>query len=156
MPKIDFANAPVRTACAYPEPYADHCRGRSKVAVGDLGGLDQFGVNYTRLAPGAASAHKHWHAKEDELIYLIEGEAVLVEDEGETILRAGDFASFKAGVANGHMMVNRSDRDAVFLEVGTRSLDDVSTYTDPSIDMKMVKNSGVWTAYRKNNVPYDE
>ncbi|WP_411816866.1 cupin domain-containing protein [Hyphococcus sp. DH-69] len=154
MPKLEIANAPQRTACAYPKPYAEHCQGRTKIAIGDLGGLDQFGVNYTRLAPGAASAHKHWHAKEDELIYMIEGEAVLVEDDGETTLHAGDFATFKAGVANGHMLVNRSAMDAVFLEVGTRSPDDISTYTDPAIDMRMVKNGGVWKALHKDGKPY--
>lgn len=142
MPKIDLAKATVRTACAYPGDYADHCEGRSKIALGDLGGLDQFGVNLTRLAPGAASAHKHWHAKEDELVYMLEGEAVLVEDDGETTLTAGDVATFKAGVANGHMMINRSGADAVFLEIGTRSDDDVSTYTDPQVDMRMVKENG--------------
>jgi len=154
MPKLDLSGAPVRTACAYPEPYAKHCAGRSKIALGDLGGLNQFGVNLTRLAPGAASAHKHWHAKEDELVYMLEGEAVLVEDDAETVLKAGDAATFKAGVANGHMLVNRSGADAVFLEVGTRSADEVSTYTDPAVDMRLVKENGGWTAYRKNGAPY--
>jgi uncharacterized cupin superfamily protein len=154
MPKIDISSAPVRTACAYPGALADHCKGRTKVALGDLGGLDQFGVNLTRLAPGAASAHKHWHAKEDELVYVLEGEAVLVEDDGETTLRAGDAATFKAGVVNGHMLVNRSSRDAVFLEVGTRSADEVSSYTDPAVDLKMVKEIGGWAAFHKSGERY--
>lgn len=150
MPKIDISSAPVRTACAYPGTLATHCEGRSKIALGDLGGLDQFGVNLTRLAPGAASAHKHWHAKEDELVYIVEGEVVLVEDDGETVLRAGDAATFKAGVENGHMITNRSKADAVFLEIGTRAADEVSSYTDPAVDLKMVKENGGWTAYRKS------
>ena len=154
MPKVDIANAQVRTACAYPGGLAEHCKGRSKIALGDLGGLDQFGVNLTRLAPGAASAHKHWHAKEDELVYIVAGEAVLVEDDGETVLRAGDAATFKAGVANGHMLVNRSGADVVLLEVVTRAADEVSSYTDPSVDLKMVKEGGGWTAYRKNGERY--
>ncbi len=154
MPKVDISKAPVRTACAYPGELASHCKGRSKIAVGDLGGLDQFGVNLTRLAPGAASAHKHWHAKEDELVYMLEGEAVLVEDDGETVLRGGDAATFKAGVINGHMIVNRSGADAVFLEIGTRSADEVSSYTDPAVDLKMVKENGGWSAYRKNGERY--
>ena len=154
MPKIELTEAPVRTACAYPGALADHCKGRSKVALGDLGGLDQFGVNLTRLAPGAASAHKHWHAEEDELVYMLEGEAVLVEDNGETVLRAGDVATFKAGVINGHMLVNRSSAEAMFLEVGTRSRSEVSSYTDPDVDLKMVKTEGAWTAYRKNGEAY--
>lgn len=154
MPKLDLSKAPVSTRCGYPGGYAEHCKGRSKIALGDLGGLDQFGVNLTRLAPGAASAHKHWHAKEDELVYMLEGEAVLVEDDGETILRAGEAATFKAGVANGHMIVNRSGADAVFLEVGTRSPDEISSYTDPDVDMRLVKENGGWTAYRKNGERY--
>lgn len=154
MPKVDLEKAPVRTACAYPAGYADHCRGRSKIAIGDLGGLEQFGVNLTRLAPGAASAHRHWHAKEDELVYMLEGEAVLVEDDGETVLRAGDAATFRAGVPVGHMIVNRSDRDAVFLEIGTRSSNEISTYTDPDVDMRLVKEGGAWTAFRKNGTRY--
>lgn len=155
MPKVDLAAAPVRTACAYPPPYDAHCKGRSKIALGDLGGLSQFGVNLTRLAPGAASAHKHWHKNEDELVYMLEGEAVLVEDNDETVMRAGDVATFKAGVENGHMLVNRSDRDAVFLEVGARADEEVSSYTDPDVDMRMVKESGGgWTALHKNGEPY--
>lgn len=155
MPKVDLAAAPVKTACAYPPPYDGHCTGRSKVMLGDLGGLSQFGVNLTRLAPGAASAHKHWHKNEDELVYVLEGEAVLVEDDGETVMRAGDVATFKAGVENGHMLVNRSDKDAVFLEVGTRADEEVSSYTDPDVDMKMIKKSGGgWSAYRKSGEPY--
>lgn len=154
MPKLDLSNAPVRTSCVYPGKLADHCKGRSKIALGDLGGLDQFGVNLTRLAPGAASAHQHWHLKEDELIYMIEGEAVLVEDDGETVLRAGDVATFKAGVPNGHMVVNRSGADAVLLEVGTRSQDEVASYTDPAVDMKVVKENSAWAIYRKNGERY--
>ncbi len=151
MPKVDLSSAPVRTACAYPAPYDKHCAGRSKQTLGDAGGLTQFGVNLTRLAPGAASAHKHWHKNEDELVYILEGEAVLVEDDGETVLRAGGVATFKAGVENGHMLVNRSDKDAVFLEVGTRADEEVSSYTNPDVDLKMVKAaSGSWVAYKKN------
>jgi uncharacterized cupin superfamily protein len=154
MPKIDLANAPVRTGTVYPGKLADQCKGRTKVALGDLGGLDQFGVNLTRLAPGAGSAHKHWHLKEDEFVYMLEGEAVLVEDDGETVLRPGDVAAFKAGVANGHMLVNRSQADAVFLEVGTRSKEEDVTYTDPAVDMKIVKENGAWKVFRKNGEAY--
>ncbi len=154
MPKLDLSKAPVRTSCVYPGELANHCSGRSKIALGDLGGLDQFGVNLTRLAPGAASAHQHWHLKEDELIYMLEGEAVLVEDDGESVLRAGDVATFKAGAPNGHMVVNRSDADVLLLEVGTRSQDEVASYTDPAVDMKVVKQNGAWAIYRKNGERY--
>lgn len=154
MPKIDLTNAPVRTGTVYPGKLAEQCRGRTKIALGDLGGLDQFGVNLTRLPPGAASAHRHWHLKEDEFIYMLEGEAVLVEDDGETVLRRGDAAAFKAGVANGHMLVNRSGADALFLEVGTRSREEDVTYTDPAVDMKIVKEDGAWKVFRRNGEPY--
>ncbi len=154
MPKVDVAAAPVRTACAYPSPYDAHCKGRSKIALGDLGGLNQFGVNLTRLAPGAASAHKHWHKNEDELIYMLEGQAVLVEDDGETVLKPGDVATFKAGVAVGHMLVNRSTSDALFLEVGTRAAEETSSYTEPEVDLQMVKTGDGWAAHRKDGSRY--
>lgn len=155
MPKIDYSKVSPRTSTIYPAPYDRHCAGRAKIALGDLGGLDQFGVNLTRLAPGAASAHKHWHECEDEFIYMLEGEAVLVEDNGECVLKAGDAATFKAGAANGHMLVNRSAADAVFLEVGTRADADRVTYTDPAVDMRVEKSSGgQWRLTRKNGDPY--
>jgi uncharacterized cupin superfamily protein len=154
VPKLNLEEAEVRTACAYPPPYDQHCKGRSKIALGDLGGLTQFGVNLTRLAPGAASALKHWHENEDELVYMLEGEAVLVEDDGETVLRPGDVATFKAGVANGHMAVNRSSADAVFLEVGTRAAEEVSSYTDTQVNLQMVKGPEGWAAYRKDGTRY--
>lgn len=154
MPKLNLGNAPVSTACAYPAPLDAHCKGRSKIALGDFGGLDQFGVNLTRLAPGAASAHKHWHKNEDELVYMLEGETVLIEDDGETVLRPGDVAAFKAGAANGHMLVNRSKTDAVFIEVGTRAAAEAVTYTDPNVDLQMVKQDGGWIAHRKDGTRY--
>ena len=154
MPKVDLTIASARTGCAYPAPYKGHCAGRSKIALGDLGGLDQFGVNLTRLAPGAASAHRHWHQNEDEFVYMLEGEAVLVEDNGEAVLRPGDVATFKAGVENGHMLVNRSDKDAVFLEVGARAAEEVCTYTDPDVDLRMVNAGDGWKTLHKNGEAY--
>src|SRR5579862_9116716 len=114
MPKIDVARLKVETASGYPEPYRAAVAGRSRQRLGDAAGLDQFGVNLTRLQPGAQSAQRHWHAAEDEFVYVLAGELVLCENEGETILRAGDAAAFKAGVANGHCLINRSSRDAVY------------------------------------------
>lgn len=154
MPKINIETAPVRTACMYPPPYDAQCAGRSKISLGDLGHLSQFGVNLTRLSPGAASAHQHWHKHEDELVYVIDGEVMLVEDDGETLLRAGDAATFKAGVENGHMLVNRSDQEVVFLEVGTRGEKDVCTYTDPDVDMQLVNGGEGWKPFHKNGEPY--
>ena len=155
MPKINFSKETPKTTCSYPAPYDAHCQGRSKIALGDLGGLDQFGVNLTRLKPGAASAHKHWHKNEDEFVYVLEGSVILVEDDDETVLVAGDAATFKAGIENGHMLVNRSKADALFLEVGTRAEEEVSSYTDPEVDLQMVKREAeAWTALRKDGEPY--
>lgn len=154
MPKIDLTAIPVLSGTIYPSPYDQAVEGRSKQLLGDAGGLDQFGVNLTRLAPGAASAHRHWHAKEDEFIYIVSGQAVLVEDDGETSMHAGEAATFKAGVASGHHLVNRSGEDVVYLEVGTRSHDDVSSYTDPEIDLQMRKIDGAWVPHKKNGARY--
>ena len=112
----------------------DMVKGRERKALGDAGGLTQFGVNYTRLKPGAASAHRHWHETEDELVYVLEGELVLVEDDGETILRPGDAAAFKAGVDNGHHLVNRSDRPCLFYAIGRGSTTDAHY---PDVDLHL-------------------
>src|SRR5438067_13560333 len=121
MPKIDIAKAVVRTKGIYPQPYNHVADGREKVALGNVAGLTQFGVNLTRLKPGAASALRHWHEAEDEFVYVLEGEIMLIEDGGTTVLQRGDAAGFKAGVANGHHLVNKSQCDAVYLEAGTRT-----------------------------------
>ena len=133
MPKIDIETVPEINACGYPAPFNEIAKGRFRKRLGDAGGLDQFGVNLCRLEPGSASAQRHWHETEDEFVYIISGEVVLVEDDGETVLTAGDAATFKAGVANGHHLINRSDRDALFLEMGTRVKRDTCQY--PDIDM---------------------
>ena len=134
MPKIDQAAAPTRHGTGYPPPYDIPCRERHRTRLGDAAGLDQFGVNLLRLPDGQWSSQRHWHTAEDEFVYVLEGEVVLVEDEGETVLRAGDCAGFKAGVANGHKIENRSGEEAVLLEVGTRTPGgDTGHY--PGIDM---------------------
>src|SRR5215469_1687874 len=122
MPKIDIDNLKTDSLTGYPEPFRQIVLGRVRKRLGNAVGLDQFGVNLTTLRPGAASAQRHWHAAEDELVYVLSGEIVLCEDSGETVLRAGDAAGFKAGVANGHCLINRSAVDAVFLEIGTRAV----------------------------------
>ena len=114
MPKIDIGGLRLDTRRGYPPPHDERVAGRSKRRLGDAAGLTQFGVNLTTLKPGSASALRHWHENEDEFVYVLEGELTLIEDEGETILKAGDAAGFKAGVANGHHLVNRSGRDAVY------------------------------------------
>jgi len=134
MPKIDIGAIAEENRTGYPPPFDELVAGRFRKRLGNAGGLTQFGVNLCRLAPGAASAQRHWHAKEDELVYVLDGEVVLVEDEGETPMRPGDAATFKAGVANGHHLVNRSDRDALILEVGSRMPGERAEY--PDIDLR--------------------
>ena len=121
MKKINIEMAPTRHGSGYPEPYDQPCRLRQRWRLGNAAGLTQFGVNLLHLPPGAWSSQRHWHASEDEFVWVLEGEVVLVSNDGEEILRAGECAGFKAGVADGHHLQNRSGREAVILEVGTRN-----------------------------------
>jgi len=137
MPKLDLAAVPVDSDCNYPTPFDRPCLGSVTQRLGRAGGLTTIGVNLTRLPPGVWSSQRHWHSHEDELVYVMEGELILVTDDGEERLRAGDYAAFKAGEPNGHHLINRSARDAVVLEIGTRDLDrDTCDY--PDIDMLAV------------------
>ena len=133
MPKIDIANAPVRVGTAYPSPFDAPCLERFRRRLGDAGGLTDFGVNLLTLKPGVWSSQRHWHRKEDEFIYILSGEVTLVTDAGEEILRGGDCAAFPKNDGNGHHLINRSDRDVLCLEIGTRSGGDFATY--PDIDL---------------------
>jgi uncharacterized cupin superfamily protein len=154
MPKIDIANLPIDSRTNYPEPFNRVVAGRSRKRLGNAVGLDQFGVNLTTLKPGAASALRHWHEKEDELVYILEGEVVLIEDDGQTLLKAGDAAGFKAKVRNGHHLVNKSGRDAVYLEIGTRSKHERAEY--PDIDMLVVRDENGQRYTHKNGQPYSK
>jgi len=148
--KIDLAAAPTRFGTRYPSPFDAPCRERKRWCLGDAAGLTQFGVNLLRLAPGVWSSQRHWHAGEDEFVYVVEGEVVLVTNAGEETLRAGDSAGFKAGDPDGHHFLNRSDREAVLLEVGTRSpVVDEADY--PDIDLQM--RNGRFE--RRDGTPYD-
>ncbi|MDE1973754.1 MAG: cupin domain-containing protein [Hyphomicrobiales bacterium] len=152
MPKIDIAKLPVDSRSNYPEPFNRVVAGRSRKRLGNAAGLDQFGVNLTTLEPNAASALRHWHQNEDELVYVLEGELVLIEDGGETLLKAGDAAGFKANTPNGHHLVNRSTRDAVYLEIGTRATHERAEY--PDIDMRMVRDDSGFRYLHKDGTPY--
>jgi uncharacterized cupin superfamily protein len=152
MPKIDIAKLPVDSRSTYPEPFTRAVDGRSRKRLGNAAGLDQFGVNLTTLKPGAASALRHWHEKEDELVYVLEGELTLIEDTGETVLRAGEAAGFKANVSNGHHLVNKSNRDAVYLEIGSRFKNERAEY--PDIDLVMVRNETGGHYMHKDGKPY--
>jgi uncharacterized cupin superfamily protein len=152
MPKIDIDALPVRRGSNYPAPFDEPCAGRTRRALGDAAGLDQFGVNLQRLAPGAWSSQRHWHTAEDEFVWVVSGEVVLVTDEGETVLRAGDCAGFKAGVANGHHVQNRSGADAVLLEIGARDpARDACDY--PDIDLVIDAGSDVYR--HRDGTPYE-
>jgi len=152
MPRIDIGKLTARTSTAYPDEFKPVVAGRQKTALGNAAGLTQFGVNLTRLKPGAASALRHWHENEDEFVYVLEGQLVLVEDEGETILEAGDCAGFKASVANGHHLVNRTSRDALILEVGTRSLRERAHY--PDVDLLYEVDGKSIRILHKDGTPY--
>ena len=154
MPKIDIANLPVDSPTHYPEPFNQAVVGRSRKRLGNAVGLDQFGVNLTTLKPGAASALRHWHEKEDELVYILEGEVVLIEDGGETVLKAGDAAGFEANVPNGHQLVNKSGRDAVHLEIGTRAKNERAEY--PDVDLRIVRDAGGARFTHKDGKPYSQ
>jgi uncharacterized cupin superfamily protein len=134
MPKIDIAAVEDRTGCNYPHPFKDICLGATWKKLGDAAGLDQFGVNLVRLPPGKWSSQRHWHTAEDEFVWVLEGEVVCVEDDGDHVLRPGDGIGWKAGSTNAHCLQNRSDRDAVYLEIGTRA-PDIDACDYPDIDM---------------------
>ena len=152
MPKIDVSKIPDDIATGYPPPYNKVVEGRSRKRLARAAGLTQYGVNICTLKPGAASSQRHWHENEDELVFVLEGEVVLCEDDGETVLKPGDAAAWKAGVANGHCLVNRSNRDAVFIEVGSRAARERAHYSD--IDMKVERDDKGMHYTRKNGEPF--
>ncbi|MCB1487110.1 MAG: cupin domain-containing protein [Bauldia sp.] len=140
MPKIDIAAVPARKGSGYPPPFDAPCADRIRKRLGDAGGLTDFGVNLMTLPPGGWSSQRHWHSHEDELVFVLEGELTLVEDDGETILKAGDCATFPKATGNGHHMINRSGATAVYLEVGSRNPDDLTTCSD--IDLMSANADG--------------
>jgi uncharacterized cupin superfamily protein len=147
--RIDSKKAPATVGTGYPPPYDAPCASRVRHRLGDAAGLTDFGVNLLRLPPGTWSSQRHWHSAEDEFVYVLEGEVVLVTDTGEEILRAGDCAGFKAGVKDGHHLQNRSPADALLLEVGSRKDDeDAGEYAD--IDMRFSPDGYA----RKDGTPY--
>jgi len=152
MPKIDIAGLKIDTATGYPEPFRQAVAGRLRRRLGNAVGLSQFGVNLTTLKPGAWSSQRHWHECEDELVYVLEGEVVLCEDDGETVLKPGDAAGWKANAPNGHCLINRSSRDAVFLEIGARAPRERASY--PDIDMLAERDTSGSRYLHKSGEPY--
>jgi uncharacterized cupin superfamily protein len=145
--------APRTKPSNYPEPFASRMAGREKRALGDVFGLSSFGVNQTRLQPGAQSALRHAHTKQDEFVYILQGVVILVTDEGETMLTAGMCAGFKAGTGNGHQLINRSNADVIYLEVGDRTAGDSASYPDDDLQAVM-GSDGQWQFLHKNGEKY--
>ena len=154
MHKIDKDTTPVIAGSRYPAPFDVPCRNRTALRLGEAAGLTQLGVNLVRLAPGAWSSQRHWHSHEDEFVYVLRGEMVLVTDEGEETLRAGDCVGFKGGVRNGHCLQNRTALDAEFLVVSSRDDADHGEYSD--IDMKFTagRYTGQSAYQHKDGTPY--
>ena len=144
--------APRTKPSNYPEPFASRMTGRVKRALGDRFGLTNFGVNLTRLVPGAISALRHAHGKQDEFIYVLEGHPSLVTNAGEQVLSPGMCAGFKAGTGDGHQLVNRTGADVVYLEVGDRTPGDTAMYPDD--DLQAVLVEGQWRFLHKDGSPY--
>lgn len=151
-PAIDPAGVPATTGSNYPEPYKRRVAGRSKQRLGDALGLRNFGVNLTTLAPGAQSALRHWHAKQDEFIYVIEGEVTLVTDAGRQKLKPGMAAGFPAGRPDGHQLVNDTGKPALYLEIGDRTPDDSAAYPDVDLAVRMI--DGKWVFTHKDGSPF--
>jgi uncharacterized cupin superfamily protein len=156
---IDFpiavvaADVPPRAkATGYPEPFASRMKGREKRVLGDRFGLGNFGVNLTRLSPGASSALRHFHSKQDEFVYVLEGRPTLRTDEGRTQLFPGMCAGFRAGTGNGHNLVNETSEDVVYLEIGDRTPGDEGTFPDD--DLQAAFAQGKWLFTRKDGTPY--
>ena len=147
------ADAPPRTKPTnYPEPFASRMAGRRKQPLGDLFGLGNFGVNLTRLAPGAVTALRHAHTKQDEFVYVLEGHPTLHTDEGRMRLSPGMCAGFKAATGNGHHFINETEQDVVILEVGDRIPGDEGRYPDDDLVAKMI--DGTWRFTHKDGRPY--
>ncbi|MGE0022566.1 MAG: cupin domain-containing protein [Hyphomicrobium sp.] len=149
----DPMRVPPRTTTIYPKPFDEGFEGRLKRPLTDRLGLTQFGVNLTTLEPGAQSSHRHWHEEEDEFIYMLEGELVLVTKDGEQLLKPSMAVGFAAGDRNGHHLVNKSRYRATYLEIGTRSPNEDVTYAD--IDLRAEKRGGRYRFFHTNGEPYE-
>jgi uncharacterized cupin superfamily protein len=154
MPKIDPTMAPEGSGSRYPAPFDEPCRKRSWRRLGEAAGLTQFGVNLVRLPPATWSSQRHWHTLEDEFVYVLEGEVVLVTDAGEEPLRSGESVGFKAGVRDGHCLQNRSSADAVLLVVGSRNDADHGEYSDIDMVFAAGRYSAKGQYRRKDGTPY--
>jgi uncharacterized cupin superfamily protein len=153
MGVVDQSACPVKTGSIYPEPYASQMAGRSSLRLGEAVGLTQFGANLVILEPGARSSLRHWHGAEDEFVMVTEGEVVLVQDEGEYVMRPGDCAGWPAGDTNGHCFLNRTDKPARFLVVGSKAPHEVVTYSDE--DFAIEVKDGRASFFYRDGSPWD-
>ncbi|WP_293129463.1 cupin domain-containing protein [Microcoleus sp. bin38.metabat.b11b12b14.051] len=142
---INPENVPNSTGSNYPEQFKSAVAGRVKKRLGNAAGLQNFGVNLVRLAPGSCSALRHWHSRQDELVYVLEGRVTLISNAGDEVLESGMVAGFRAGDADGHHLVNRSNADVVYLEIGDRTPDDSANYPDDDLIAKADGNSWIFT-----------
>lgn len=154
MPRIDPAAVPIRSGSALPHPRAAVMAGRHQRALGEAGGLTQFGVNLVTLDPGAASSLRHWHAAEDEFVMVLAGHPTLVEDAGPQTLDPGDCAAFPAGVPDGHTLVNETAEEVRLLVVGTRAPREVGTYSD--VDLRIEIEGGAFRLTRRDGTALDD
>lgn len=145
-PALDPADLPVRTGAPYPAPFDALCAGRDKRVLGNALGLTNFGVNLVTLRPGAASAQRHWHTRQDEFVYVVEGDITLITDAGEQVLGKGMIAGFPAGAADGHHLVNRGAADATYLEIGDRTEGDDVAYPDIDLALQNVDGKRVFVS----------
>jgi uncharacterized cupin superfamily protein len=155
-PALDPRTLPALNRSGYPEPYRSRVLPREKRRLGDALGLTRIGINQTTLPPGKESAMRHWHTHEDEFVFVLEGEVVLRTQAGEQRLTAGMCAGFAAGAADGHQLVNRSDRPAVYLEVSNRDPLDTAHYSDPEVDLLWSPPHAPRRFTRRDGTPYSE
>jgi uncharacterized cupin superfamily protein len=150
MSVLDPKSLPGRTSSNYPEPLRSKLVGREKRPIGDALGLKNFGINHVRLPPGARSSLRHWHARQDEFVYVLEGTATLLTNAGKTPVPSGSCAGFPAGDADGHCLLNETDKDVVYLEIGDRTPGDVVEYPDDDL---AAKGTSGWAMTRKDGSP---
>jgi len=152
-PALDPMSLEPRTSSGYPEPYRSRVLPREKRALGDPLGLKTIGINQAILMPGKESSMRHWHTHEEEFIYVLSGEVVLITDAGEQLLKAGTCAGFPLGTRDGHCLINRSSRPAVYLEISNRHPEDRAFYSDVDMMFHGVKAKPMFT--RKDGSPFD-
>ena len=149
---INPESVPEQTGSNYPQEFQHLVRGRSRKRLGNAAGLTNFGVNLVTLQPGSYSSVRHWHSKQDEFIYVVEGEITLITNDGEQTLKSGNCVGFPAGEANGHHLINKSNSIARYLEIGDRTSGDAVTY--PDVDLVAKDSEAGWIFTRKNGDRY--